>query len=141
VPGLTANAAPPPPPDQKKSVVIKKGRGRRIFGVTLGVIGVGGVVVGGVFGAKARTLYDDAKKLCGGAIDQCPPNQLDAAQGKVDDARSAANLSTIGFAAGGALVLTGLVLFVTAPKSETRTVSIAPTIGGGTTGLVLSSSF
>jgi hypothetical protein len=125
----------------KKPPVANPGRGRRIAGLALATAGVGGLVVGGIFGAKARSLNADAEDLCGGDIDRCDPARTNDAQAKVDDARSAANLSTIGFAAGGALVATGIVLFVTAPKAERRAVTVSPLVGNGTTGLVLSGRY
>jgi hypothetical protein len=50
---------------------------------------------------------------------------------RTNKAQSAALVSTIGFAAGGALLAGGLVLYFTAPKAkETATLRVAPTPGG-----------
>jgi hypothetical protein len=142
VPVLVAVAKPKVPKEEKPVVTTKPaGRGRKIAAITISVLGAGGLVVGGVFGAKARTLNDEAKELCGGNIDQCPAGQIDASQAKVDDARKAATISTIAFAAGGALVVTGIILIVTAPKAEKRAVTIAPLIGDGGTGIALGGRF
>ena len=46
------------------------------------------------------------------------PQGLEAA----DSAKSAGTISTIAFAAGGALIVGGLLLFLTAPKSTRATV-------------------
>lgn len=137
VPALAAASAGGP----GKPPVAHPGRGRRIAGIALATAGVGGLVAGGIFGAKARSLNSDAKDLCGGDIDRCDPARTNDAQAKVDDARSAANLSTIGFAAGGALVATGIILYVTAPKAERRAVAVSPLVGDGATGLVLSGRY
>lgn len=140
VPALAAApAGGPKGPD--KPPVVSRGRGRRIAGLALAGVGIGGLVVGGVFGAKARSTNEDAKELCGGDIDRCDPARTNEAQAKVDDARSAANLSTVGFIAGGALVATGVILFVTAPKAERRAVAVSPLVGGGASGIVLSGRF
>jgi hypothetical protein len=116
------------------------GRGRRIFGLVLTGVGVGGLVAGGVFGARASSLNNQAKDLCGGNIDRCTGDIM-AAKDKVDQARTAANISTAAFIAGGALAATGLILYVTAPKGERRAVSVAPLVDGTTAGLSLSGRY
>jgi hypothetical protein len=125
----------------KPPVTVTPGRGRRILGIALIGVGVGGLAAGGVFGVMARSHNEDAKTICGGDIDRCDPARTNEAQGKIDDARSAAQISTIAFAAGGAVVVTGVILFVTAPKAERRAVSISPMIGGGAAGLTLSGRY
>lgn len=132
---------PPPPPEKPKPVPGTPGRGRRIAGLSLTGLGIGGLVVGGVFGVMARTLNQEATDLCGGDIDRCDPARTNEAQAKVDDARAAANLSTLAFAAGGAVAATGLILYLTAPKAERRAVSIAPMVGGGAAGLTLTGRY
>ncbi len=112
----------------------KRRHKRHLIGGTVVGLGLGSVVVGGVFGVMARGKFSDAKSTCGGSIDQCAPGQLDRAQGQVDDARSAATLSSILFAAGGALVVTGAVIWISAPSAqggEHRSgVAIVPSLGG-----------
>ena len=126
-------------PDKSKNDKGKKiatpGRGRRLLGWTLAGVGVAAAGGGAFFGLQARSRYADAKDICGGTIDQCDPLKVDDAQAKVDSARSAGTLSTALFAAGGAAVVIGVVVIVTAPKAkakEQRTVSIAPAPGGFT---------
>lgn len=116
------------------------GRGRRIFGLVLTGAGVGGLVAGGVFGASAHSHNNKAKELCGGNIDRCT-GDLDAARDEVKKARSAADISTVAFIAGGAVAATGLILYVTAPKGERRAVSIAPLVDGTTAGISLSGRY
>jgi hypothetical protein len=114
---------------------------RRTIGIAVTAVG-GAILVGGaVFGVIAKSRNDDAKDICGGDIDSCDPARLADAQDKVDAARKAGNLSTIGFIAGGAAVVTGVVLFVTAPKSTKRHVSIAPTVHPDGAGVVISGGF
>ena len=116
------------------------GRGRRIFGLVLTGAGVGGLVAGGVFGARASSHNDKAKELCG-EIDRCAPANLEAARDEIKQARSAADISTVAFIAGGAVAATGLILYITAPKGERRAVSIAPLVDGTTAGLSLSGRY
>jgi hypothetical protein len=141
-----ASGASPGEPSKKQQPVAggggsRPGRGRRILGLALTGIGVGGLAAGGVFGWQARSLNEEAKTICGGSIDSCTPGRTDEAKQKVDDARSAATISTVAFVAGGAAVTLGLVLYVTAPKAERRAVSIAPLVGGGLSGLALSGRY
>jgi hypothetical protein len=114
---------------------------RRTIGIA--VMAVGGAVLAGgaVFGVIAKSRNDDAKDICGGDIDACDPARLADAQDKVDGARKAGNLSTVGFIAGGAAVVTGIVLFVTAPKSTKRQLSILPTVHPDGAGVAISGGF
>jgi hypothetical protein len=130
-----------PPKQQPVAGGSRPGRGRRILGVALTGIGVGGLAAGGAFGWISRTRNEEAKTICGGSIDSCDPGRTNEAQLKVDEARSAARISTAAFIAGGATVVLGLVLYVTAPKAEQRAVSIAPLVGGGLAGLALSGRY
>jgi len=141
VPALAATPVSGPLPPKKKPPVAHPGRGRRIAGLAIVGLGVGGLAAGGFFGAKARSINQEASDLCGGDIARCDPARTNEAQDKVDEARSAANFSTIGAIAGGALVVTGVILYITAPKAERRAVSIAPLVGGGTAGLSLSGRY
>jgi hypothetical protein len=141
VPALAVASTGAPPPKKKVVAAGKPGRGRRIFGLALAGVGVGGLVAGGAFGAIARSHNEDAKSICGGDIDHCDPARTNEAQDEVDKARSAATISTVGFIAGGAAVATGLILFVTAPKGERRAVSIAPFASGTAAGLAFSGRY
>jgi hypothetical protein len=116
----------------------KPGRGRRLFGLALTGVGIGGLVVGGVFGVQARSHNEKAAKICGGDIDSCQPAATNDAQREVDRARSAARISTVAFIAGGAVALTGIIVYVTAPKGERRAVAVTPMVDGTTAGLSLS---
>jgi hypothetical protein len=106
-----------------------KRKKRRTIAAIVGGIGVVAVGGGVVFGLSASGKFADAKDICGGEIDQCAPARVGEAQVLVDDARSAANLSSILFAAGGAAIVTGAVIWFTAPKAEQR-IAISPTSNG-----------
>jgi len=128
-------------PKQQQAAPGKPGRGRRIFGLALTGVGLGGMVVGGVFGMSARSHNEEAKKICGGDLDRCDPMRVADAKEEVDLARDAAKYSTVAFIAGGAVAVTGLILFATAPKAERRAVSIAPLVGGTMAGVALSGRY
>lgn len=81
-----------------------------LVGMGLGVVGIG---VGTVFGLTAKSKWSDAQGHCVNA--ECDPEGVTLA----DDAKSAGNLSTVFFIAGGVLAAGGAVLFFTAPGSKT----------------------
>jgi hypothetical protein len=104
---------------------------RKLFGV-IGM-GVGGAAIAGgvVVGVLARGKWNDAKEICGGTVCTTMADQ-ERAQKLGDDARSKATLSTILVGAGVVAAGVGVVLFVTAPKSESETrISAHPTHDGG----------
>jgi hypothetical protein len=101
-------------------------------------VGAVGVGAGAVFGVKAQGKFKDAKDLCGGDIDNC--SNVAGAQPLVDDARSAGNLSTIMFVAGGAAIVTGIVIFQLSPKPEKK-VAVTPMASPNTAGVALSGRF
>jgi len=112
--------------------------------LALGVAG-GGVVlasVGLVFGAKAGSTYDKAKKLCGD--DLACDNGDDFTRGKqlISDARSQATISTIAVIAGGVAIAGGAVLYFTAPKHRrVETARIVPVVTGHDAGVAVVGRF
>lgn len=132
-------AAPPPPeeppkkePEQQVSFtqedVKKPGSTQKTVGLVVAGIGALGVGVGSVFGLFAMQSESDAREFCDGDTCQKGTDGLTF----TDKAREQALVSTIGFAAGGALLAGGLTLYFTAPKKqETAQVELTPTLGGG----------
>jgi hypothetical protein len=132
--------APPPPPTttmaEPSTVYGDPPAWQKPVGLVLVGAGVLGLGVGGIFGLAAQSKYDGA--FDGGGCDR-PTKQCNApGQSTVEDARSKAALSTILFAAGGALAIAGAVVFLTAPSSKPRAVRILPTTHAGGAGLSLS---
>jgi hypothetical protein len=70
--------------------------------------------------------HSDAKAACTSYPDHC--DSSGAADGPNASSRTWATVSTIGFVAGGAAVATGVVLLLTAPKSERPTARIQPVL-------------
>jgi hypothetical protein len=135
--GASNDVPPPrmPPPDNSAR------HRRHLIGLGIGGVGLASAVVGGVFGLSASGQWSDAKQACGGDITRCPAGQLAAAQKHVDDARSAANLSTIFLGAGGAAVAVGAIVWLTAPRLvERHDVGVLPVVGNGSIGLAVSGS-
>ena len=91
-------------------------------------------VVGGVFGLSAKTSYDDSLAFCPKNKNLCTQPGVDAR----DDARTKGNVASVAMIAGGALVATGAVLWITAPSEKNRTkgsLGVTPTVGAAMTGV------
>jgi hypothetical protein len=84
------------------------------FGLVVGSVGVAGLAAGTVFGALAKGHWDDAKDE-GCAAGRCPTS---AGQQASNDANDMALFGTVGLIAGGTLLVTGAVLYFTAPSSD-----------------------
>jgi hypothetical protein len=103
-------------------------------GLVVGAFGLVGLGAGGVLGGLA---LDDKNKARCDASGTCDPGYL-------GDARTLATGSTIAFIAGGALVATGAILILVAPKSDGSTVgtlTAAPLLGTNVGGIDLRGSF
>jgi len=115
---------------------------RKYVGLGVGGAGVVAAGVGLLFGAKASSSYSDAKALCGSSL-ACA-NTADYGRGKqlISDARSNATLSTVLVAAGGAAIVTGAIVFLTAPRARERgTARIVPVTHDRGTGLAVIGGF
>lgn len=139
-PAKDAGAAPPPPPPADTGSP-DRGRNQRIAGFAVGGAGLGGVLIGSVFGALAFSRYGDSQR------EHCDGIACDSQKGinLIKDARSAADVSTVAFIAGGVAVATGLVLVLTAPSSKksapTQSGWVTPMVGNGITGIVAGRAF
>lgn len=124
---------PPPPPPAP--VDLDPGHGRRVLGLGLAAGGVAALGVGVAFGLMAGSANDDAKRECGGDVNDCR-GDLAAAQDLIDGARTKATISTVGFAVGGAALVGGVVLYLTAPAKRNQEVALVPVIGGDAVGVL-----
>jgi hypothetical protein len=111
-----AEQAPPSPTTDVRSTPEQAdpkesdGSTQRLVGLSLGGLGVVGIVAGVVTGLVAKSKNDDALTHCTGVF--CDPTGLSL----TDDAKSMATVSTVGFIAGGVLLAGGAVLWFTAPR-------------------------
>lgn len=125
--------APVPPPWPKQ----------RIAAVIVGGLGLAGVVVGAVFGAKASSNWSDAVSHCRNAqTNLCDPDGVSLGS----DARGAATVSTIGFVGGGVALAGAAVLWFTsrpaaAPAGSKEAFSLAPVVGPQGASAVIRGSF
>jgi hypothetical protein len=138
-PDPAATAAPPPqtpplaePPAAIASITPDAPRSswstQRTVALVVGGVGVVGLGVGSVFGLMAQSKNDEAR-----TPENCPTETRCHSAGKalLDDASSAATISTIAFAAGGAALAAGVVLFVTAPSKRASAAATLRVVPGG----------
>jgi serine/threonine-protein kinase len=113
---------------------------QRYIGGGIGAAGLVGVVIGSVFGIKAANKNADS-------LPHCMPNnskRCDAAGVALGaDALSAAKVSTLGFMIGGAALIGGSIVLLTAPsgapknKIGLRRIEAQPLVGLGAGGMTL----
>jgi len=110
-------------------------------GLVVGGVGVVSLAVGTVFALKRSSKLNERDGVCPTTIN-CTDDEIAQNAALSDDARSAAQIATIGLVAGGILLTTGVVLVVSSKKSATSTgIYIAPSVGTTTRGIALGGSF
>jgi hypothetical protein len=119
-PQASPTGLPPTPSPPSKGLGSQK-----ILGLTVGGLGIAGLAVGSVFGLLTFSATSAQKNACNSPTD-CPnPGQAasDHSSATTDGAAS-----TVAFIAGGALLVTGAALFLTARHGDV-TVSAQPMVG------------
>lgn len=117
VPAAERAAAPPdhiePPKDEHRPTL----SGRRIAAIAVGGAGVVSIGVGAVFGLMAIGKKNDSESSCnvGGVSNACYPDGAPARH----DAAVDGKISTVLFAAGGALVAGGVALWLWPSANQT----------------------
>lgn len=120
---------------------------QEIVGLTLGGAGIVGVGVGSVFGLLTLSAWSSVKNACGpGGASNCAARNPSTVTSDHDTAQTDGTISTVGFIAGGALVATGLIVFLTGrhhghEEAPAPSVAVVPTVGPGQAGLGLSGAF
>lgn len=122
---------PPPPPEPSRVVVTRPVPGwRRPTAITLAVLGAAGVGAGTYFGLRARSISDELTGHDGAWTDELLAKQ--------DQGRTAQTYAIVGWAAGGAALLGGVVLFALDQSARGhREITVAPTATGTTVGLTI----
>ncbi|AKU94700.1 hypothetical protein AKJ09_01364 [Labilithrix luteola] len=110
---------------------------QKTWGYVVGGVGLVGLAVGTVAGLVAIEKNADATRVC--PNDGVCPSE--AAIHDSDTAKTFGTISTIALVAGGAAVVTGLVLVLTSPSSPKHEAKLAPSIGPNTAALSLSGVF
>ncbi len=131
-PPLDAAVAPGAGPDVPEAH--KNNGGVRIAGFVVGGVGIAGLALGSVFGEMASSKASSAKRECVPASN-CQANTNPSAGSDMASAGTLADVSTVTFIVGGALVATGVVLvLVGRPKTSSAALQLTPTVvahGGG----------
>lgn len=109
------------------------GSNMKTIGIAVGAVGLAGIGIGSFFGLRASEKWKDAKTHCNTSY-ECDQSGVELA----DQARSSGNIATLGFIAGGALLVAGVVLFFTAPAGKPAN---AVKVGVGPGSLLLGGSF
>jgi hypothetical protein len=120
--------ASPPLPDDSAELAASRHR-RHVVALVLGAVALGAAGGGTAFGLQARSHFDDARRTCGGAIDPCAADRVDAARAQVNDARSSALYANIAFGVAGAAAISAIIVWATAPSLESAPVAVALAIG------------
>ena len=134
VPLLGSSAAViAPPAAPSHGPLDEPSRTRERAGLVMMGAGVIGLAVGTTFGIRSLVKRSDADEACrlGTNQSQCNPSGIDA-----DSAATNAGVaSTVGFIAGGVLVASGLVLWLTAPRAASNlAISVRVTPGAAALG-------
>jgi serine/threonine-protein kinase len=117
--------APPPSPSGQQEPSPAGGT-QRTIGVVLAGAGVVGLAVSAGFAASAKSKYNDSLSHCETVNhDLCDPSGIATR----NDARSAGNVATVALGIGGAALVAGAVLWLTAPRGGVA-VGVAPAPGG-----------
>ena len=130
-----APVAPPVTPPAPQAT--DSGDSRRILAYVLGGAGIVGVGLGTFFGLKAKSTYDDSKQYCPRGASSCTADGVSGGS----DASTQAAVSTVAFIAGGALLASGIIVFITAPKNGTTGMTVQPTVGMAGAGVRLGASW
>jgi hypothetical protein len=116
----------------------------KILGLVAAGLGVAGIAVGSVFGAQAFSLKDQQVSDCGSPTTCTPAGHARA----IDDHSTGTTDSTIadvGFIAGGALLVGGVVLFLvggsSARPAPAAGMVVAPSVGPGGGGVFMRGEF
>jgi hypothetical protein len=127
---------PPPPPDASATPPTS---GQRVAGLAVGGVGLAGLAAGAVFAGLTAGQKAAADERCPDKL--CDPLGLD----DIATAKTFAWVSDISFGVGGALVVVGGILALTArptaPTTAASSFGVLPMIGNRSTGILVGGSF
>lgn len=105
---------------------------QKIVALAVGGLGVSGLAVGLVAGIVASSRHSDAERLCANNLCVAGSDGANAVQ----SFHTLRSISTIGYVVGGAGIIGGVSLWLTAPTaSRTQALTIRPCLGGATLSL------
>ncbi len=113
---------------------------RKPLGIGTTIVGGLALIGGGIAGLASLDRWQQVDALCPDA--RCPAPDFARANELRDEARSYGSLSTGLFVGGGALVATGLLLWLTAPSAtDDGSVALSPSVSPTYSGLSLRGRF
>ncbi len=116
---------------------------QRILGVVAGVVGVAGIAAGSVFAVMTTAAGNQQQKDC--PTSSCGAQDHMLAANDHSTGETDRTISIVGFAAGGALLVSGAVLFLTgrhaSEASPTTGMLLVPSVGPGGGGVFLRGEF
>jgi hypothetical protein len=127
----------PPPPPPPAPPAPSEGSGRKILGLAVAGAGGAALVTGGVFYLLARSALSPVTTACPSS--PCNATNESQLQSDYHDAQNKQTISIVLVVAGGAVAVTGLVLFLTggssAAAAPASSAQIVPWVGVGSAGL------
>jgi hypothetical protein len=136
-----AIAPAPPPRAVELDRIAERRHTRHVISLVLGGVALGAAGGGTAFGLVARSKYSEAKKVCGGVVAECIPEQVASSQKRVDAARTAAMRSNLMFGAAGAAAVAAVIVWITAPSLERKGVALLPSADASSIALALTGAF
>jgi hypothetical protein len=123
---VVAPVAPPPAPapaaaSADTTATQTSGSTQRIVGIVIGAVGVVGIGVGSVFGLKAISKNDDAKKHCPAGDSSCDMQGVSLTK----DAQSAARMANVFVIGGAVLAAAGIVTYLMAPPDSEPAIAVS----------------
>ena len=116
------------------------GYAARVLGATFGVVGGASLATGGVLAVLAAKRNDHSLDYCGRDPKFCTPRGVQLRR----EAGTLADAATLSAAAGGALLVTGFIVYTAAPSghsAERVSVTAAPQVAAGGVTLQLRGAF
>jgi hypothetical protein len=132
LPGLVAEDRPAAPDNRFPP--------QRAAALAVAGVGVAGIVVGTIFGLRARSTWNDVLANHCNARDVCDAG----AKSLAGDAATSAHVSTASFVAGGVAVAGAVVLWLTArtsPRAPASSVRVVPMLDASSAGLLAGGRF
>jgi hypothetical protein len=99
-----------------------------------GGLGAIGLATGGIIGLKVSQQTSDAEKICKDTPTTCPDADIEQHGRLVDSAKSNRTRAYIAAGAGGALLITGVVLVLTAGSDSAPAAGLSLGTGPDMTG-------
>jgi hypothetical protein len=121
------------------------GSTQRLVGIATGGVGVAGFAVGAIFGLVAKSKESDSRQYCSPTDDTSCNHE---GYLMIRDAKRDATIANVGFVVGGLGLVTGAVLYLTAPKSssskpamQTSSLRIAPLLAPTVAGFAVAGQY